>query len=854
MLEETSSQPHFLPVVAVSGLGLILSLYLLVLCVCAKSKEKKENLEETTHLKNGTEPQANTIAVNIDESLTVLRPPATNGNISRNSGGSPKGGSSPHPPGTNHRELPQPPTASRNTIGGKTNPFKGEASNKRNTVGEVILTEDQDDYDHLMRQGFPKNNLRRSNYDHIQLGDDGQFHVQARKPDPPTEEQPENDYAEVERENIYEGVKDKQPEPEPKASVPVTAAPVKRLYDPYSSVNDEEEVEEDSEVQKQQQKTFDPYSKVKVGDEPPKKNVDADKNVSDGSLVKTKEYDPYSRVKDSDSNSGSFRSKPFDPYSRVKDDKDDSSGGTFKDIDPYSTVKEERTPRGNGKDDPYSKVKDAIDNETSVDDIDDPYNRVVDDPYNKVKDDDPYNKVKGAESLAKVKGDDPYNKVKDDPYTGVKGDDPYNKVTEDEPEDPYNSVEEDEGAAEEGEGQSQGRPTSYQYSTVSKVNQELREGGFSVVGEYAQVMKNKDTEANINRPLPLPSASQTNRRSDPDSYQLPPEPPRRYQEDYNEGNHQSSVSHSTNGTTTVMGAGATGGTEVTPSEVTPTTTNNIGSTAVTQTPKHKEPPYLKLTARESMASINARRALNTYEEVTDRENMYATVEGGSGDGVVTSRGGAQNSQQLIRQELYEEIPNGDQLPAPAPPSLDILHQMTEGKPRVPGDTDSSNRSSFAEGQKSPGATASPRFSSGSTEAMSTGMVNPAFDGDQDTGGVSLDPNYTTVRDCIPERQVEGDPNYESVEEVKSKVQEVEQEEQRKAMMERKKRLHVYEEVKEGETNPVRERVLRRHMYEDLDGVKTQKQELDKQEVNKQEEELEDREVWKRRSDVLCEKL
>lgn len=36
MLEETSSQPHFLPVVAVSGLGLILSLYLLVLCVCAK--------------------------------------------------------------------------------------------------------------------------------------------------------------------------------------------------------------------------------------------------------------------------------------------------------------------------------------------------------------------------------------------------------------------------------------------------------------------------------------------------------------------------------------------------------------------------------------------------------------------------------------------------------------------------------------------------------------------------------------------------------------------------------------------------------------------------------------------------
>lgn len=850
MLEETS-QPHFLPVVAVSGLGLILSLYLLVLCVCAKSKEKREeNLEETTHLKNGTESQANTVTLTIDESVTVLRTPATNGNISRNSGGSPKGGSSPHPPGTNHRELPQPPTASRNTIGGKTSPFKAEASNKRNTVGEVILTEDQDDYDHLMRQGFQKNNLRRSNYDHIQLGDDGQFHVQARKPDPPTEDQLENDYAEVERENIYEGVKDKLPETDSKASVPVTAAPVKRLYDPYSSVNDEEENEEDSEVQEQPQKTFDPYSKVKEGDKPHKKSVDADKNVNEGSPVKTKEYDPYSRVKDNDSNSGSFRSKPFDPYSRVKDDKDDSSGGTFKDIDPYSTVKEERTPRGNGKDDPYSKVKDAIDNEPSVaDDIDDPYNRVVDDPYNKVKDDDPYNKVKGTETLAKVKGDDPYTKVKDDPYSGVKGDDPYNKVTEDEPEDPYNSVEEDEGAEEEGDSQSQGRPTSYQYSTVSKVNQELRSGGFSVVGEYAQVMKNKDTEANINRPLPQPAANQTNRKSDPDSYQLPPEPPRRYQEDYNEGSHQSTMSHSTNGTTPVVVEGATGRTEVTPSVVPPTTTNNIGSTEVTQTTKRKEPPYHKLTARESMASINARRALNTYEEVTDRENMYATVEGGSGDGVVTSRGGGQNSKRPIRHELYEEIPNGDQLPAPAPPSLDILHLMTEGKSRAPGDTDSSNRSSFAEGQKSPGATASPRFSSGSTEAMSTGMVNPAFDGDQDSGGVSLDPNYTTVRDCIPERQGEGDPNYESVEEVKSKVQEVEQEEQRKALMERKKQLHVYEEVKEGETNLVRERVLRRHMYEDLDGVKTQKKELDKQ-----EEESVDREVWKRRSDVFSEKL
>ncbi|XP_061181877.1 dentin sialophosphoprotein-like [Saccostrea echinata] len=840
MPEETQG-PHFLPVLAVSGVGLLLSIYILILCVCGKNKEKKEgNTEETAQLRNGTDSQVNSIAINVDDSVTVLQGPTANGN-NRYSGGSPKGGSSPHPPGTNHRELPQPPTSSRNTIGGRANPFQGDARNKRNTIGEAGLTEDQDDYDHLMRQGFQKNNLRRSNYDHIQLGEDGQFHVQARKSDAPaTEEMPENDYAEVERENIYEGVKDKQPETETKVQAPASSL-VKKPYDPYSSVNDEEDDSGDLEPEK---KPYDPYSKLK-GDSNSgsfKKKTENEENVRASSKVKKKEYDPYSSVKDGDSNSGSFTAKPYDPYARVKDDKDESSGGTFKDIDPYSTVKEERTPRGKGKDDPYTKVKDMARNDSSVDDNEDPYNKVVDDPYNKVKGDDPYNKVKG---------DDPYNKVKeDDPYNTVKGDDPYNKVKDEEPEDPYNSVDEDEGSPEGAEGQTHDRPTSYQYSTVNKVNQELKGEGFSVVGEYAQVIKNKDSEANANRPLPTPAANLTNRETDP--YQLPPEPPRRYQEDYSEEGSQSGMSHSTNNHPTVMtgGAtgGATGGNEATAGTVAPAATNNSGSIA-TEPTKRKEPPYHKLTARESMASINARRALNTYEEVPDKENMYATVEGGSGDGVVTSRGAAQNSLRPIRQELYEEIPNGDQLPAPAPPSLDTLHLMTEGKSRLSGDTDGSNRSSYSESQKSPGGTTSPRYSTGSTEAVSTGMVNPAFDGDPDSMGISLDPNYTTVRDCIPDRQVEGDPNYESVEEVKSKVQEVEEEKQRQAMRERKKRLHVYEEVREGETNPVKERVLRGHMYEDLDGVKTQKQQL-----SKKEEDSNDSDVWKRRSDVFSEKL
>lgn len=53
---------------------------------------------------------------------------------------------------------------------------------------------------------------------------------------------------------------------------------------------------------------------MKVGDEIFKKNVDVDKNVSDGLFVKIKEYDLYFRVKDSDFNLGFFRFKFFDSY------------------------------------------------------------------------------------------------------------------------------------------------------------------------------------------------------------------------------------------------------------------------------------------------------------------------------------------------------------------------------------------------------------------------------------------------------------------------------------------------------------------------------------------------------------
>jgi len=41
--------------------------------------------------------------------------------------------------------------------------------------------------------------------------------------------------------------------------------------------------------------------------------------------------------------------------------------------------------------------------------------------------------------------------------------------------------------------------------------------------------------------------------------------------------------------------------------------------------KKKEPPYNKLSVRESLASMNARAASNTYEYVSEVDNLYATV-------------------------------------------------------------------------------------------------------------------------------------------------------------------------------------------------------------------------------------
>lgn len=140
-----------------------------------------------------------------------------------------------------------------------------------------------------------------------------------------------------------------------------------------------------------------------------------------------------------------------------------------------------------------------------------------------------------------------------------------------------------------------------------------------------------------------------------------------------------------------------------------------------QSTNSKEHKYSKVTARESLASMSARNALNTYETLADiPENTYATVEGGSGDGIVqdvTLRNRVAGMTELENRlsqnsDTYAEIAiSGGGLTssvisntstssnananilgtssgssgAPIPPSLDSLPQMSKSLTSSEGD-------------------------------------------------------------------------------------------------------------------------------------------------------------------------
>ncbi|XP_076456410.1 uncharacterized protein LOC143290780 [Babylonia areolata] len=203
----------------------------------------------------------------------------------------------------------------------------------------------------------------------------------------------------------------------------------------------------------------------------------------------------------------------------------------------------------------------------------------------------------------------------------------------------------------------------------------------------------------------------------------------------------------------------------------------------------REHRYSKVTARESLASMSARNALNTYEIVPDLpENTYATVDGGSGDGVVRyATPGAPNLQLNFNEisETYAEIGASGSgsyaVPAPEPPSLDSLHSMTKSTSSNDGDHGNSRPPTSPTGNVviaddgyavvsksgfSPSETALPQIPRAGTSS-SIGSVGSVGE-ERMIGGVTLHADYHSVRDCLPDQDNENDPNYESVDEALSK--------------------------------------------------------------------------------------
>lgn len=195
-------------------------------------------------------------------------------------------------------------------------------------------------------------------------------------------------------------------------------------------------------------------------------------------------------------------------------------------------------------------------------------------------------------------------------------------------------------------------------------------------------------------------------------------------------------------------------------------------------PNKPDHQYSRVTARESLASMSARKALNPYEMVPDGpENMYATVEGGSGDGVVirhmdsddnnSNRNsqnsdtyaeiggvgassssssatrpspGSSNSNDTSRQEgassnsaVAVSMNSSAGSEAPVPPSLDSLHQMTKSQTSNEGDR-----------YLGPSSDLSGREASGSSRPLTWG--NRCFgEGEEGSGGSLSEDGYSTLK-------------------------------------------------------------------------------------------------------------
>ncbi|XP_025092922.1 uncharacterized protein LOC112563288 isoform X2 [Pomacea canaliculata] len=464
-------------------------------------------------------------------------------------------------------------------------------------------------------------------------------------------------------------------------------------------------------------------------------------NISENhySQVRERTYDVVKDVRARGA-TNSMASHDFDPYAKVKDDDDDKE-------DPYAKVRD-----GEKDTDDYShlKHKHLVHAVPSVkaakgvveDDEEDPYERVIGDSGSA--------RVQVPLSVADL--DDPYSTVMDQPaVTVIPMHVSTTTVTNSSAGGAVNSIKHKSSSVHA----SHGLPRSDSNHFHLKYADEDSE----VQGDYAVVMK--DRQGSVYRRQNNEQRGDDGEEDIMPYFSSPPEPPRLY---------------------------GTGETLEEDDAMAATPGSPSGGSRRAETKEHK---YTKVTARESLASMTARNALNMYEIVPDlAENTYATVEGGSGDGVVHYASASMTQVYPHRHdadplnETYAEIntsTSGTYTPTvPEPPSLDTLHFMTKSTTSSEGDHSYRNPSSpsatnagvfmmddgYAAVSKtssfSPSETALPLIPRSAT----TGSVhNPSeLTNDASANGISMHPDYHRVKDYIGVQDMENDPNYESVDE------------------------------------------------------------------------------------------
>lgn len=750
-----------------------------------------------------------------------------------------------------HGQLPDIPKAIGNTSSPVTTRIHSTVIKVENAQSQGTDQDEMDDYDHI-EETSKKKSRPRSDYDHVIIEGGEKKLVLAKS------KWNENDYAEVGNMEI--------PTTEEIMVIPISKPVI--------------------------------TSKQKPSDKSPAKPVHKTDSF-DYPYNRIKDDSPYNKIKEGDMPDTKVRDDPFnkmlvdDPYNTVKEEMDD--------LDPYNTVNDGPSSARSS-----SRQKQRFFNYKGP--VYDPYAAVVDEERNVSNQTDPYARVGDTESEI----DDPYNKVVDETESVVV---PTVQAPSGYTDDDYATVNKNEnveyakvnksGSKKQKDSTSMGNaesngasllpsldPGPDEYATVQKVRKpstdspaaDKTQTAGSSSGARHLLNRNVVSSPSVQTVTARASLDMLPSRASDDSnmtqswtegvsgsrvvsgsgtnrhdiivdagrdqgqqvMQAPPEPPR----DYDENDNDDAVELDGDHYNTVAAVGQ--------------------DRDNTQTGGKKEPPYNKLSVRESLASMNARAASNTYEYVSEVDNLYATVDGSSGDGVVRRGPEARLSQQQPQgtADLYAEIN------APAPPSLDSLHEtarhhldeirrkqdkkwdyynlqdgtsnpaQTPGHQRTPsGHTSFSmdqSRSSQDGGQFIQGHSRTPSDhetvsqghsrtpsspGQGQFRPSSADVMSSSFEGRVPIAtaeNVDLDlMNFNSTQDNkIPDNVSEFDPNYETVDEAKAKLKYSEMNGARPK--ENPVRPHIYEVpdserqyiAKDGETVTENGKI-RAHVYEEV---------------------------------------